>query len=98
MVEPDTVPALVWRLRNLRDDAAWAEFASLYEPLIYSWCRRRGLQPADAADVTQQVLEAVARYIGGMDYRPGRSSFRGWLLTITRSKLASFHSRSSRCP
>jgi RNA polymerase sigma-70 factor (ECF subfamily) len=45
------------------------------------------LQAADAADVGQQVFLAVARKV--RDFRRDRKgdTFRGWLRTITRSKI-----------
>ncbi len=55
--------------------------------MVYGWCRRAGLQPADAADVGQEVFAAVARSIHTFRHdRPG-DTFRGWLFTITRNKL-----------
>jgi RNA polymerase sigma-70 factor (ECF subfamily) len=66
---------------------AWKRLVGLYSRLIYRWCRQAGLQPADAADVGQEVFRAVARKIS--DYRHDRSgdTFRGWLRTITRNKI-----------
>ena len=57
---PDTRRSLLVRLREARDDAAWAEFTGIYEPLIYRLARRRGFQDADARDLCQDVLRAVA--------------------------------------
>ena len=66
---------------------AWRRLVELYAPLLYEWCRRRGLQAEDAADVAQEVFAAVARNIESFRRdRPG-DSFRGWLWTITRSKI-----------
>lgn len=93
-----TRPSLLLALRDLRDDQAWAEFVTLYTPLIYGHCVRRGLQDADAADVAQEVLKSVAGAMGNFDYDPERGSFRGWLLTVVRSKLNRFLSRQSRLP
>jgi RNA polymerase sigma-70 factor (ECF subfamily) len=66
----------------------------LYAPLVYRFARRCRLQDADAADVTQEVLKAVARSSGRLDYDPARGSFRAWLLTVVRSKLCNFVTRS----
>lgn len=75
-----------------RDDpAAWHAFVGLYGPLIYSWCRRKGLAASDAAEVVQETLLAVARAIPTFDPALGR--LRGWLWTITQSKLADFFRR-----
>lgn len=60
----------------------------LYGPLVYSWARRTGLQPQDAADATQDTFAAVASRIATFDPTRTRATFRGWLWTITRNKAA----------
>lgn len=87
---PATRPSLLLRLRDARDSAAWAQFVDVYAPLVYGFGRRHGLQDADAADLTQDVLRAVAAAAGRLEYDPERGSFRGWLFTIARNKLRNF--------
>lgn len=84
---PITQPSLLVRIRDVTDDQAWHEFVDIYTPMIYRFLRKRGLQDADAGDLTQEVLRAVAASIERLDYDPRRGTFRGWLLTITRNKL-----------
>lgn len=84
---PLTRPSLLLRVRDPRDHAAWRQFVELYAPLVYEFARKRGLQDADAADLSQIVFEAVAREIRRLDYDPGRGSFRGWLLAVVRNQL-----------
>jgi RNA polymerase sigma-70 factor (ECF subfamily) len=80
-----------------RDVAAWERLVTLCTPLIYQWCRQSGLQPEDAADVGQEVFQAVHRKIGDFRRdRPGQS-FRGWLRTITRNKIID-HFRAEQAP
>jgi RNA polymerase sigma-70 factor (ECF subfamily) len=93
---PTTQPSLLVRVRDAGDQAAWRQFVELYAPLVYRCARRRGLQDADAADVTQEVLRAVARAIKHLEYDPQRGSFRGWLFTVVRSKLLDFHAARLR--
>src|SRR5262249_41086537 len=76
---------------------AWSRFVDLYAPLVFGHARRRGLQDADAADLTQVVLRAVASAVSRLEYDPRRGSFRGWLFTIVRCKLASFAARRNPC-
>jgi RNA polymerase sigma-70 factor (ECF subfamily) len=85
---PPTRASLLLRLRDPRDGAAWGEFVRLYAPLVYGYCRKQGLQDADAADLCQQVLSAVAGAVGRLEYDPGRGAFRNWLFTVVRHKLA----------
>ena len=61
MVEPETRPSLMLRLRQAADQQAWTEFVSIYEPLLLRLMKQRGLQEADARDVTQQVILAVTQ-------------------------------------
>lgn len=84
--DPATRPSLLVRLRNSRDDQAWADFNAVYEPVIYRMTRRRGLQDADAREVVQEVLMSVASAIDRFDFEAA-GSFRGWLGRITRNAV-----------
>jgi RNA polymerase sigma-70 factor (ECF subfamily) len=85
-----TRPSLLIRVRDARDDEAWRQFVEIYGPAIYRFARKRGLQDADAADVTQKVLEAVSRAIKRFDYDPRQGTFRGWLFGVVRNQLGKF--------
>jgi RNA polymerase sigma-70 factor (ECF subfamily) len=93
---PSTRPSLLVRIRNAQDRQAWAEFVDLYAPLVYGFARKHGLQDADAADLTQDVLRAVSQAAAHLDYDPRRGSFRGWLFTIVRNKLRNFRASRKR--
>src|SRR6516165_5138331 len=87
---PSTRASLLVRLRDAHDGAAWREFVDLYAPVVYGYARKQGLQDADAADLSQDVLVAVAGAVGRLEYDPGRGSFRGWLFTVVRRKLSNW--------
>src|SRR5262245_17766552 len=87
---PPTRASLLARLRDPGDEAAWREFVELYGPLVYGYARKQSLQDADAADLTQDVLLAVAGSVGRLDYDPRRGSFRNWLFTVVRNKLSNW--------
>src|SRR5579859_8071078 len=84
---PTTQLSLLARIRDPRDGEAWAEFVEVYAPLVYGLARRQGLQDADAADLTQEVLRSVARAAPRFAYDPRRGTFRGWLFTVARNQL-----------
>jgi RNA polymerase sigma factor (sigma-70 family) len=67
------------RIRDAADGEAWQQFAALYAPLVYRLARKRGLQDADATDVTQEVFHKVSITIKSLDYDPRRGSFGDWL-------------------
>ena len=81
-----TRASLLARLRESEDQAAWREFFDTYWPLLVSVSRRSGLSDADAQDVAQDVLGAVARQMPEFRYDP-RGSFKAWLLTLTRRRI-----------
>jgi RNA polymerase sigma factor (sigma-70 family) len=87
---PPTRASLLVRLRDPRDEAAWTQFVDLYGALVYGYARKQGLQDADAADLSQDVLTAVAGAIGRLEYDPRRGAFRNWLFTTVRRKLSSW--------
>jgi RNA polymerase sigma-70 factor (ECF subfamily) len=91
--QPLTRPSLLVRLRDAADAPAWEQFVRIYAPLLYGYARRHGLQDADAADLTQEVLLVVSQAIRRLDYDPRRGSFRGWLLTVVRTRLCNFLDR-----
>src|SRR5438552_15771125 len=93
---PATRASLLVRLRDVRDGRAWGEFVDLYAPLVYRFGCKHGLQDADAADLTQETLRAVAGAVGRLDYDPARGSFRGWLFTIVRNRLRDFLDKRER--
>jgi RNA polymerase sigma-70 factor (ECF subfamily) len=81
-----------------RDQAAWRRFERLFGPVVDDWVRYCGLQPADAADVRQNVFMAVDRGIGSFRRARPEDSFRGWLWTITRHEIGQHFRRRRGTP
>jgi RNA polymerase sigma factor (sigma-70 family) len=93
-----TRASLLMRIRDVGDAESWRVFVTIYAPLVYRFACRRGLQDADASDLSQDVMEKVARAIRSFEYQPARGRFRDWLLTITRRQVARFHEYRARRP
>src|SRR5215472_1766187 len=89
-IDRDSLPTrstLLSRLRDLGDDASWRAFFDTYWRLIYNVARKAGLAEADAQDVVQETVIAVARRIPEFRYDPAKGSFKQWLLLITRRRI-----------
>lgn len=83
----DTTPvSLLQRVSSQSDQDAWVRFVQLYSPLIFNWARRSGLQPADSADLTQDVFATLFQKLPYLAYDQ-RKSFRGWLRTVTLNHM-----------
>jgi RNA polymerase sigma-70 factor (ECF subfamily) len=93
---PVTRPSLLLRIRDPKDAEAWRDFVRIYAPVVYGYGRRRGLQDADAADLTQDVLRAVALAAGRLEYDPRRGSFSSWLFTVAHNRLYDLQARRRR--
>jgi RNA polymerase sigma-70 factor (ECF subfamily) len=80
------------------DPAAWERLVALYAPLVYHWCREYGVQEHDAADIFQEVFQAVATHIGSFRRERPADTFRGWVRTITHNKVLDLFRRRGREP
>ncbi|MCA9138418.1 MAG: sigma-70 family RNA polymerase sigma factor [Planctomycetales bacterium] len=81
---PETKSDLLLRIRSAEDRDAWDQFVSMYRPVIYRMARQHGLQDADAQDLVQRVLIAVAGAIGRWE-STGDARFRHWLRRVTKN-------------
>jgi len=89
--DPLTNPSSLDRLRDPSNDKARNRFAEKYRPFILKVCRGRGLQEADAEDVTTFVLlRFFERHrFKSFRYEPPRR-FRSWLFTVVTHDLRDY--------
>ena len=76
------------RLNQWDDQESWQDFFDTYWRLIYSVATKAGLSDAEAQDVVQETLLTVAKKVGQFKSDPATGSFKGWLLLITRRRIA----------
>jgi RNA polymerase sigma-70 factor (ECF subfamily) len=84
---PETRASLLIRVRDPADQAAWHEFVEIYRPVILRLARQKGMQEADADDVAQEVLVAVARAVERREHDPKRAKFRTWLNRVAHNAI-----------
>lgn len=86
-----TPPSLLHRLHEApADSEAWRRFDAIYRPLLAGWLRHYALQPCDADDLVQEILQAVASELPHWRYDPARGHFRGWLRQVMVNRLREF--------
>jgi RNA polymerase sigma-70 factor (ECF subfamily) len=87
--------SLIGRLKNWDDRVGWQHFFENYWRLIFRTATRAGLTASEAQEVVQETVLSVARRIKDFQPDPAFGSFKGWLLVITRRRIADqFRKRS----
>ncbi len=84
---PDTRESLLVRLADPANRQAWEEFVAIYRPVVFRLARQRGLQDADAHDLSQQVLLSVSKAIGRWKPAGEGAKFRHWLARVARNAI-----------
>lgn len=87
---PSTIPQTLLEAAKIGNTDAWSRLVTKYFPLVYGWCRKVGLQPADSADVTQDVFRGIVCGINRFHREEKRATFRGWLRRITQRRIIDF--------
>src|SRR5688572_9166882 len=82
--------SLLERAAARGEAAAWARLVAVYTPLLRAWVVRYQVQPADADDLTQEVLLHVARGLPEFRHNGHAGAFRSWLRTVLVFRLHKF--------
>lgn len=93
---PTTQDSMLQQLADPASQDAWFDFARIYEPVIYRFSRKRGLQHADAIEVTQRVMLGVLRSAPEWQQGEPPSHFRAWLKSVASNTLVNLTMRESK--
>jgi RNA polymerase sigma factor (sigma-70 family) len=80
--------SLLSRLKQSNAQESWREFFDTYWRLIYTTALNAGLTDSEAQEVVQETILTVVRKIKSFRYDPAVGSFKGWLLTTVRWRIA----------
>jgi RNA polymerase sigma factor (sigma-70 family) len=84
MRQPDAWAALVARIRDDRDEDAFAALFGHYAPRVKSFLRRGGASDSLAEECAQEVMATVWQKAALFD--PTRASVSTWIFTIARNR------------
>jgi RNA polymerase sigma-70 factor (ECF subfamily) len=93
MQQPDTRLSLISRIQGGRNDLAWTEFVSAYEPFLRRLVERQGVPEGHVPDVIQQILAGIAKSVAQWQDDGNPSSFRRWLNRVARNVVIKFMKR-----
>ena len=96
MRPPETRHSLIVRLKDQRNNLAWTEFLCAYEPFLLRLVRKQGTPERHVADVSQQLLIAIAKSVEGWEPDGKSASFRRWLGCVARNVAIKFMMRERK--
>lgn len=91
-----TRESLLERLKQWDDQESWRDFFNLYWRLLYATAVKSGLNDSEAQDVVQDTIIQVAKKMHGFKYDSAVDSFKGWLLYLTRKRIALEYRKRAR--
>lgn len=76
-------------IRDVRDPhhPRWHEFFRVYDPLVRTYLRSKGLRGEDVEEVTQVVFAKLAQAMPDFEFDRQRSRFRTWLWRVTTNAM-----------
>lgn len=69
---------------------AWSELDHLYRPFVRGWFLTHAVAPADAEDLTQDVLTALFKELPEFRHSGRAGAFRSWLRNICLNRLLGY--------
>jgi RNA polymerase sigma-70 factor (ECF subfamily) len=91
-----TRQSLLERLKRWDDQESWRDFFNGYWGLLYRTAIKSGLSESEAQDVVQDTIISVAKKMPSFRYDPAVDSFKGWLLYLTRKRIAMEYRKRER--
>ena len=82
-----TQESLLLKLQDIEDVRAWDRFYEMYGNFIFNFARKRGCHDQLAQDVVQETLITLSRMMPEFNYDPDKGRFRGFLLTVVKSRI-----------
>jgi RNA polymerase sigma-70 factor (ECF subfamily) len=92
----ETRLSLLQRLRNPSDNAAWGDFVKMYEPLLTSYIRKKGVPEHDVGPVVSDIYLSLLRAMPTFQLDKTRGRFRSWLYQVTVNAVTDRARRRAR--
>jgi RNA polymerase sigma-70 factor, ECF subfamily len=86
--------ALLVRVRDESDEAAFEEFFSIFTPKLVAWAIGRGCSAAEADSVIQDVM--LTAWTRSKSFDASKASARTWMYTLARNKMIDLYRSNKR--
>ena len=83
-----TSSSLLRGLKDWNNQEIWRRFFETYGGFIFNMASKCGLTPTEAEDVRQDIILSVMKSMKHFEYNRDRGSFKGWLIQLTRWRIA----------
>lgn len=86
--------ALLVRVRDDGDEAAFAEFFSIFTPKLVAWAIGRGCASGEADSVVQDVM--MTAWTRAKSFDSNKASARTWMYTLVRNRMIDLYRSNKR--
>ena len=91
-----TSTSLLEGLKRPDDTGAWQRFSVRYEPMVFAFALKLGLNETDAQDAGQETMLAFVQGYWEGRYDPNKGRLRNWLFGIAHRKVIDMRRRKPR--
>jgi RNA polymerase sigma-70 factor (ECF subfamily) len=93
----DTRLSLLERIRESDDPDSWSQFYAIYDPVLRSFVRSKGIgNEADIDDIVQELLIALSRRLKKLDFDKRKGKFRTYLWQSANHAVISWYRKNAK--
>ena len=88
-----TTTKLLEDLKTTRNESAWTEFCSHFQPVVIEFAKRLGLSNVEAEDAAQETMTAFFKAFKEGKYDPDKGRLSNWLFGIAKRVILNLRGR-----
>ena len=88
-----TTTQLLEDLKTTRNESAWTEFCSHFQPVVIEFAKRLSLSNVEAEDAAQETMTAFFKAFKEGKYDPDKGRLSNWLFGIAKRVILNLRGR-----